>query len=74
MYTNHNLIPEKKNVISILAKIWKTTFPKEILNEFWLIVRQYKYIYIAEIKMGFFFYFRGKTIFSAQPKMLIYAN
>ena len=23
-------------VISILAKIWKTTFPKEFFNEIWL--------------------------------------
>ena len=36
-------------VISILAKIWKTTFPKEFFNEIWLKVGEHKYIYITEI-------------------------
>ena len=51
------IIPEKKlNVapfqnggqitdfyfVSILAKIWKTTFPKEFFNEIWLKVGEHK--------------------------------
>ena len=36
-------------VISILAKIWKTTFPKEFSNEIWLKVEEHEYIYITEI-------------------------
>ena len=36
-------------VISILAKIWKTTFPKESFNEIWLKVGEHEYIYITEI-------------------------
>ena len=36
-------------VISILAKIWKTTFPKEFFNESWLKVGEHEYIYITEI-------------------------
>ena len=36
-------------VISILAKIWKNTFPKEFFNEIWLKVGEYEYIYITEI-------------------------
>ena len=36
-------------VILILAKIWKTAFPKEFFNEIWLKVGDYKYIYIIEI-------------------------
>ena len=36
-------------VISILAKIWKTTFPKEFFNEIWLKVGEHEYIYITEI-------------------------
>ena len=61
-YKNHN--PEKKSctvskwrpnnrflyrVISILPKIWKTTFPKEFFNEIWLKVGEHEYIYITEI-------------------------
>ena len=45
-------------VISILTNILKTTFPKEFFSEFWLIIRQHEYIYIAEIKMENF-YFRA---------------
>ena len=37
-------------VISILAEIWKTTFPKEFFNEIWLKVGEHEYIYITEIK------------------------
>ena len=36
-------------VISILAKIWKTTFPKEFFNEIWLKVVEHLHIYITEI-------------------------
>ena len=36
-------------VISILAKIWKTSFPKEFFNEIWLKVGEHEYIYITEI-------------------------
>ena len=36
-------------VILILAKIWKTTFPKEFFNEIWLKVGEHEYIYITEI-------------------------
>ena len=32
-------------VISILAKIWKTTFRKEFVNEIWLKVGEHEYIY-----------------------------
>ena len=39
-------------VISILAKIWKTTFPKEFFNEIWLKLGDHEYINIAEIKFG----------------------
>ena len=38
--------------ISILAKIWKTTFPEEFFNEIWLKLGDHKYINIAEIKFG----------------------
>ena len=37
-------------VISISAKIWKTTFPKEFFNEIWLKLGDHEYINIAEIK------------------------
>ena len=36
-------------VILILAKIWKTTFPKEFFYEIWLKVGEHEYIYITEI-------------------------
>ena len=36
-------------VISILAKIWKNTFPKEFFKEIWLKVGEHQYIYITEI-------------------------
>ena len=36
-------------VISILAKIWKTTFIKEFFNEIWLKVGEHEYIYITEV-------------------------
>ena len=65
-------------VISILAKIWKTTFPrKESLNEILLKVGEYEYIYITEItlkKKLFRFKMAAKTIFWYCAIMLIYAN
>ena len=42
-------------VISILAKIWKTTFTKEFFNEIWLIIGDYEYIYNTNIKMEKFY-------------------
>ena len=39
-------------VISILAKIWTTFFPKEFFNEIWLNVGEHEYIYITEITFG----------------------
>ena len=36
-------------VISIVAKMWKTTFPNEFFNEIWLKVEEHEYIYITEI-------------------------
>ena len=64
-------------VISILAKIWKTTFPKEFFNEIWLKVGEHEYIYITEItflKKIFHFKMAAKTIFRYCAIMLIYAN
>ena len=64
-------------VISILAKIWNTTFQKEFFNEIWLKVGEHEYIYITEITF-FFKLFRFKT--DGQNNswycaiMLIYAN
>ena len=65
-------------VISILAKIWKTTFPKEFFNEIWLKVGEYEYIYITEITFK-----KNYSVLKWRPKqflilcnnvMLIYAN
>ena len=39
-------------VISISAKIWKPTFPKEFFNEIWLKLGDHEYINTAEIKFG----------------------
>ena len=39
-------------VISILAKIWKTTFPKDFFNEIWLKVGEYEYIYTGAAPQG----------------------
>ena len=53
-------------VISILAKIWKTTFPKEFFNEIWLKVGEHEYIYITETtfkKKLFRFKMAAKTFF-----------
>ena len=38
--------------IILIAKIWKTTFPKEFFNEIWLKLGSHEYINIAEIKFG----------------------
>ena len=58
-------------VISILAKIWKTTFPKEIFNEIWLKVGEHEYIYITEITLK---KMAATTIFWYCAIMLICAN
>ena len=44
-------------VALILTKIWKTTFPKEYVNEICLIIEDYYYIYIyiTEKKTGNFY-------------------
>ena len=39
-------------IISILAKIRKTTFPKKFFNEIWLKLGDHEYTNIAEIKFG----------------------
>ena len=57
----------------------KNTFPKEFFNEMWLIVGDYKYFYITEIKIGNLYscgilhMFQGQNIFP-NLEMLIYAN
>ena len=50
-------------VISILAKIWKTTFPKEFFNEIWLKVGEYEYIYITEIR-----FLKNYSVLKWRPK------
>ena len=47
------------------GKKFENHFPKGILHEFWFIVRQHKYIYIAEIKIGNFYSqaTKGQNIF-----------
>ena len=52
-------------VILILAKIWKTTFPKEFFNEIWLKVGEHKYIYITEIT-----FFKNYSVLKWRPKQL----
>ena len=64
-------------VISILTKIWKTTFPKVFFNEMWLKVGEHEKIYISEIKFRkklFHFKMAAKTIFWYCVIILIYAN
>ena len=63
-------------VISILAKIWKTTFPKEFFNETWHMIGYYEYINIARIKIGNSYSggILGAKHFSRTLKMHIYAN
>ena len=50
-------------VISILAKIWKTIFPKEFFNEIWLKVGEDEYIYITEIK-----FLKNYSVLKWRPK------
>ena len=50
-------------VVSILAKIWKTTFPKEFFNEIWLKVGEHKQIYITEIT-----FWKKYSVSKWQPK------
>ena len=38
-------------IISILAKTWKNSFPKEFFNEIWLRVEELESIYITEIAL-----------------------
>ena len=45
----------QNGIISISAKIWKTTFPKEFFYEIWLIIGDHEYISITETKTGNFF-------------------
>ena len=40
-FQNGGQITDFYRVISILAKIWKTTFPKEFFNEIWLKVGEH---------------------------------
>ena len=62
-------------IISILTKIWKTTFPKEFFNAIWLKKGEHEYIYIAEITFKKILRFKmaAKTIFWYCAIMLIYA-
>ena len=64
-------------IISILAKIWKTTFPKEFFNEIWLKVGKHEYIlrnWNNILKKLFRFKMAAKTMFWYCAIMLIYAN
>ena len=54
---------------------WENHFPKRI--EIWLILKDCKYIYTAEIKFGKSYSVAllwGKQILNSALKMLIYAN
>ena len=53
-------------VISILAKIWKTTFPGEFFNEIWLKVGEHEYIYITEIT-----FLKNYSILKWRPKQFL---
>ena len=64
-------------IISILAKIWKTFYPKEFFNEIWLKKGEHKYIYITEItfKTNYsILKWRPKQFFDIAQITLIYAN
>ena len=50
-------------IISILAKIWKTTFPKEFFNEIWLRVGEQEYIYNTELT------FKNYSVLKWRPKL-----
>ena len=54
-------------VISILAKIWKTAFPKEFFNEIWLKVGEHEYIYITEIA----FWKKKYSVLNWRPKQFV---
>ena len=67
------------DVLILAKKISKNTFPKEFFNEFWVIVEDYEYIYIIEVKFWNFYFFvilllGVKHFFFLHPQMLIYAN
>ena len=47
--------------------MWKTTFPKEFFKKIWLIIGDYEYINITEIKIGKWD-FRVKTFLPPHPK------
>ena len=48
MFISHYF--EFDQILKKKKKKKKNTFPKDFFNEFWLIIREYKYIYIAAIK------------------------
>ena len=48
---------------SILAKIRKTTFPKEFFDDIWLKVGESEYIYITEIK-----FLKNYSVLKWRPK------
>ena len=50
-------------VILILAKSWKTTFPKEFFHEIFLKVGEYEYIYITKIT-----FLKNYSVLKWQPK------
>ena len=52
-------------IISILVKIWKTTFPKEFFNEIWLKVGEHEYIYIIEIT-----FLKNYSVLKWRPKQI----
>ena len=49
--------------IQFWPKFWKTTFPKEFLNEIWVKVGEYEYIYITEIT-----FFKNCSVLKWRPK------
>ena len=63
--------------IKFSTKNGKTTFPKNVFLEIWLIIEYCKYNYTAEIKFGKSYSVAllwGKQILNSALKMLIYAN
>ena len=63
--------------IKFPTKNGKTTFPKELFLEIWLIIEDCKYNYTAEIKFGKSYlvvFLWWKQILNSALKMLIYAN
>ena len=56
---------------------WENHFPEGIFLEIWLIIKDYKYNYTAEIKFGKCYSVAllwGKQILSSALNMLIYAD